>query len=398
LRRADGQFRLLLESAAPQFGPDGSFMGMMGSCNDVSETRFTQHRISMPARANANFTSTLDHAPIAIWKLDRNLVIQKANPAVASQLRMQPDELVGRDFFSIVSSIPKASFEAVLDRGERIQLENYPIVLPQSNGAQKVFWDLTAWPLKDDSGTVMGVCMSSSEVTERQQNLQQREDFVAALVHDLKTPLIGADRTLEQMVNGALGNLDTGQTEVLTMLRRSNHQLLSMVQNLIEVYRYEAGQPSHSFEEFDLFEVLRISVRELQALAQHRGVNLVESLPKSIARINADRLAVRRVFLNLLDNALKFTPQGGFIRISSDENEETYLVHVQDTGIGISDLDQGQLFQRFWQGETGKRYAPGTGLGLYLCKQIIVAHKGSISVSSVENQGTTFSVALPRLK
>jgi signal transduction histidine kinase len=199
------------------------------------------------------------------------------------------------------------------------------------------------------------------------------------------------------MVNGALGNLDAGQTEVLTMLRRSNHQLLTMIQNLIEVYRYEAGQPSLGFEELDLFELIRVSMRELQALAEHRGIQLIEALPRTTGLISADRLAIRRVFLNLLDNALKFTARGGSIRISSDQDDESYTIHVRDTGIGISEGDLVGLFQRFWQGETGKRYAPGTGLGLYLCKQIVTAHNGLISVASQENQGTTFSVLLPQL-
>jgi signal transduction histidine kinase len=181
------------------------------------------------------------------------------------------------------------------------------------------------------------------------------------------------------------------------MLRRSNHQLLVMVQNLIEVYRYEAGQPVLAFEELDLFEVIRIPIRELKALADHRAVQLIEDLPKTVARVSADRLAIRRVFLNLLDNALKFTAQGGSIQVTAELNDKNVIVHVSDTGIGISEKDQAQLFQRFWQGESGKRYAPGTGLGLYLCKQIVGAHSGNISVASIENQGTTFSVTLPRL-
>jgi len=394
LRRADGQYRLLLESGVPQFTADGMFLGMMGSCNDISETHFTQQGMQ-PARVSASFSSTLDHAPIAIWRLDRDLVIKKANKAVALQLRVTESDLIGKKFGDLIHSIPESTFDAVLDRGERIQLENYPVLLEDVKDAKPVFWDLVAWPQKDSEGHVIGVCISSAEVTERHRQNQQKEDFVAALVHDLKTPLIGADRTLEQMINGGLGNLDTGQTDVLSMLRRSNHQLLVMVQNLIEVYRYEAGHPSLAFEELDLFNLLHKCVPELQALAEHRGIDLAAVLSSPGPNIIGDRLAIRRVFLNLLDNALKFTGRGGIVRITAEPLDGAVVVQVVDTGLGITQEDQSNLFQRYYQGETGKRYAIGTGLGLYLCKQIVTAHKGMIGVESEEGKGTTFSITLP---
>jgi PAS domain S-box-containing protein len=395
LRRADGQYRLLLESGVPQFTEEGIFLGMMGSCNDISETHFTQQGMQPAQRVSASFSSTLDHAPIAIWRLDRDLVIKKANKAVAIQLRMPEANLIGKRFGALVHSIPESTFDAVLDRGERIQLENFAVLLDDSKDAKPVFWDVVAWPQKDNEGHVTGVCISSAEVTERQRQNQQKDDFVAALVHDLKTPLIGADRTLEQMIGGGLGNLDSGQTDVLSMLRRSNHQLLVMVQNLIEVYRYEAGHPSLAFEELDIFDLLKKCVPELQALADHRGIDLAAQLPSSRPNIVGDRLAIRRVFLNLLDNALKFTGRDGTVRVTADVKETFVLVKVADTGLGITQDDQSKLFQRYYQGETGKRYAIGTGLGLYLCKQIVTAHKGTITVESEEGKGTTFSITLP---
>lgn len=397
LKRADNQYRLVLDSGTPQLGADGKLKGYLGFCTDINETRLTQTRIkpNVATRGVREQTGTLDHAPIGVWKLDQNLVITKANPAVAAQLGMDPEMLVGLPFNQVVSSLPQDAFAPVLRRSERIQMENQPIVIGLGEQQKNVFWDLSIWPLKDTNNQVVGVCVSTMEVTERQKEQQKREDFIATLVHDLKTPLIGADRTLECMVNGAIGEVDPSQAEVLNMLRRSNQSLLTMVQNLIEVHRYELDKPPLSCENIDCFELVSDCVREMSATAEHKGLCISSSLPFGLGTVYADRLAIRRVFLNLVDNAIKFTSSGGIIKVFGEEADGYVTIHVRDTGIGISDADQKHIFERFWQSERGKKTAVGTGLGLFLCYQIVNAHGGQIRVESKENDGTTFSVKLP---
>ena len=396
LRRADGQFRLILESGTPMYKDGGIYIGYMGSCADISETRFTQQHIPAYPDQIAQLSTTLDHAPIGVWKLDSNLMITKANPAVAKLFSLEPDLLVGRYFQDLISSVPESVFIGVLEKGERIQLENYPVTVIVDKNRKQVFLDLAAWPLKDKSNNVVGVCVSTTEVTERHLQVQQRDDFVATLVHDLKTPLIGADRALEQMIKGGLGPVDPGQSELLTMLRRSNHQLLAMVQNLIEVYRYDAGEARFMMEEFSLYDVIVASMQEVQPSADHKQIKLKHELPRDAGFIVADRLSIRRVFLNLLDNALKFTSKGGEVNVTAQETDTIVTVSVTDTGIGIPENEQNKLFLRYWQGTTAKAFSPGTGLGLYLCRQIVSAHGGDIKVSSREKIGTTFSVVLPK--
>lgn len=109
-----------------------------------------------------------------------------------------------------------------------------------------------------------------------------------------------------------------------------------------------------------------------------------------------DRLSIRRVILNLLDNALKFTQKDGVVEVTAEEEDGKIIFRVSDTGIGIPQSEFGQLFLRYWQGNSAKQFAPGTGLGLYLCKQIVTAHGGTISVSSQSGEGTTFSVVMPK--
>ncbi|HEY9730614.1 MAG TPA: ATP-binding protein [Drouetiella sp.] len=395
LRTSDGRFRLVWESGAPQFRSDGAFLGMLGSCADISETGFTKDHV--PAVVEAlGVSTTLDHVPIGVWKLDPNLVITKANPAVATLFSVTPDHLVGRTFTAVVSSIPDTTFTRVLQNGERIKLENHPVTLSLDEKRRKVFLDFAAWPLKDKANNVVGVCVSTTEVTERLLADQQRDDFVATLVHDLKTPLIGADQALEAMIRGNLGPVDPSQSELLSMLKRSNQHLLTMVHNLIEAYRYDAGEARMSVEEFNLFELIDDCIEELAAYSAHKQITMRSVFSSGNGVIVGDRLSIRRVILNLLDNALKFTPKDGLIEVSADEGDEEVTFRVSDTGVGIPQSEFSQIFLRYWQGQTAKQYTPGTGLGLYLCRQIVAAHGGTISVFSKLDEGTTFSVVMPK--
>jgi len=394
LRGSDNQYRLVLESGYPQFSSDGVFIGMMGTCDDVSNTDSAQHSIVTDSEPDASFTSTLALAPLAIWRLDKTLTVRRTNQAVLSLLHAPNEEIVGKPLTAVIPSLDVAMFEEVLNGGQRVRFDECKLSVNYPDGVKQVIWDIVAWPLKNEEDEITGVCISTSDMSERKQASQQRDNFVASLVHDLKTPLIGADRTLEQMINGALGDMDPGQAEVLGMLRRSNQQLLQMVQNLIEVYRYEAGQPTLTIEVTELCGLIKVAIAELKALAAHRGIDLTGRLPAS-AYVRADRLALRRVFLNLIDNAIKFTPRGGSITIACDRMAESVVVHVTDTGSGISAAEQPKLFQQFSQGSRSNRYAPGTGLGLYLCRHIVTAHKGTISLDSQEGHGTTVSIRLP---
>lgn len=442
MRRHDNRYRRLLDSGTPVISADGAFLGFIGSCTDTSESGTTQTRIdtaavmrlagsgSYPVVSEASYaaikqsgafpqvskevhsrsgvheafrdsydneqSTTMENAPIGVWKLDRNLVITRVSRAVAEQIGMDVSELVGKSFQEIVPSLSKEILTRVMTENVNVQLSSQKVALRNGNGRKELFWDLAAWPLKDKKNEVIGVCVSTMEVDERAGMEKQREDFIATLVHDLKTPLIGADRTLELIINGTLGEVDESQSEVLQMVRRSNQGLLRMVQNLIEVYRYDFSNPDLAFENVSLFDLSAECAKELMAVADQKRVTLELNLAPGQGGVQVDTLAIRRVVLNLLDNALKFTSARGQVKVWGEETPNQVMVHVKDTGIGITESELPKVFERFWRSEKGKGQAVGTGLGLYLCKQIIDAHQGDIIVQSVQGEGTTFTIVLPR--
>lgn len=228
------------------------------------------------------------------------------------------------------------------------------------------------------------------ETSKKLAVLEQHEEFMATLTHDLKNPLIGANRILELMAEEVMGVVTSEQSNLLLGLRDNNKLLLSMIQNLIEVYRYEKDVNAVVLENTDLLLIIESCVKDIAPIAKNRDIRLNKMFPEKLKEVMADAAAIRRVVQNLLDNALKFTPTGGQITLAVRPTNGMVELEIADTGPGMSPEEQSNLFQRFSQGRIGKKYTPGTGLGLYLCKKIVDAHHGAISCSSQVGVGTKF--------
>ncbi|MEZ2279538.1 MAG: hybrid sensor histidine kinase/response regulator [Microcoleus sp.] len=245
-------------------------------------------------------------------------------------------------------------------------------------------------------------------VDERNSIALQREDFVSRLAHDLRTPLVAADRMLTLMQQGALGEISLPMHEAFGTMVRSNKNLINMVNMLLEVYRYEAGGKSLSFAPVDLRQLIAEVAQELAPLADAKGLSVNLDLTESaesapIAKYPGDRLELYRLLTNLIGNAIKFTDSGSIdIRLKAANSPDFtsfknqplawVVIEIQDTGAGISPAEQAKLFQRFGPG-THKR--SGTGLGLHLCRQIVEAHRGTIEAKSELGNGSLFTIRLP---
>lgn len=237
-------------------------------------------------------------------------------------------------------------------------------------------------------------------IDERDEIARQRQDFVSRLTHDLRTPLVAADRMLMLFRQGALGTLSPQMEEVITIMARSNLNLLSMVNTLLEVYRFEAGRKTLVFQEVDLIQLLKELVGELTPLAQDKTLSLKLDLSEdsTTAMMMGDRLELHRLFTNLIGNAIKFTESGSVsIRLNTEFasnkiNSDYISIEVADTGIGIPPEEIETLFERFRQ---GSHKTSGSGLGLYLSRRIVEAHHGNILVNSEFGKGSVFIISLP---
>ncbi|MFN6473556.1 MAG: response regulator [Nostoc sp. SerVER01] len=239
---------------------------------------------------------------------------------------------------------------------------------------------------------------------EQQKMARQREDFVSRLTHDLRTPLVAADRMLNLFEMETFCKISPEMKTAIAVMIRSNQNLMQMVNTLLEVYRFEAGKKTLNWEVCDLPEIAQEVVSEITPLTNEKGLTLkvdtseLDPKDKNAGIVMGDRLELRRVVYNLIANAIKFTDTGGitvriFQKSSNSKHQDWVTIEVEDTGYGIAPEDQATIFERFRQGRNKRS---GSGLGLHLSHRIVEAHTGTIQVFSEVGKGSLFTVQLPK--
>jgi signal transduction histidine kinase len=220
-----------------------------------------------------------------------------------------------------------------------------------------------------------------------------KDEFVALISHDLRTPLTSIMGYLELILGD--DNLTEEQRGFLSVADRNADRLLRLVNDLLFVARFEAGQLDLHPTELDLAAVVRQSVEEAKPRATAGGIQLTCDAG-AVSAVQADKGRMFQLVENLVSNAIKFTPAGGDVRVSVTPVNGVVRLEVADTGIGIEPQEQQRLFERFFRASTASEHQiPGTGLGLYITRAIVEAHGGSIAVRSDPGAGTSFSVELP---
>ncbi len=225
---------------------------------------------------------------------------------------------------------------------------------------------------------------------------QVRADIIYALAHDLKVPLLGSQRLLTLMVDGALGSLTVQQHDLLAKLQNSQREMLCMVDDFIFEYQSEQQPDQPTVEMIAASKLIEPSIEKFKDWSHSEGKTLTFDLDSQLALVRCDVTAIRRLTDNLIHNALKYTPAGGDISVRLKSNSNDLIIEVEDSGAGISLDDQSHIFKRFWQTEQSRdshRYS--NGLGLFICKQIAEMHCGNIVCASTEGSGTRFTVTLP---
>ena len=344
---------------------------------------------------NSLLEAIVDSSADAIVSKDLNGIVILWNPGAERLFGYTAAEMIGRHISVLIPPELLSEEEEIISKIARDQqIRHYETRRVRKDG-RMIHVSLSISPVKNARGQVVGASKIARDISYEKECLEEREDFVAALVHDLKNPLIGAAKTLELVADGATGEVSGECRDVLFSLRDSNLRLLSRVQNLLDVYRLDKDIHALEFNRCDLCSIVSSTVSEHIPLARSKGVSIYSECMESPIFVSGDENALCRVLQNLINNALKFTPAGGTIGISAKVESGLAVVEVRDTGPGIAIGDQGALFQRFGQGILGRRHAPGTGLGLYLCKKIVATHGGEISCISEPGSGAVFRVELP---
>lgn len=339
--------------------------------------------------------SILENAPIGIVRLSEDLFCLECNQKFLEMAEVtQRETILGQHISKFAPGLPMKVFEDVLSTGQAFEATAEQLNFVANVQPAHAHFDWAVWPVKDNSGNIVGLVAKFTNASDRMLVQQQREDFVATLTHDLKTPILAANRAVKLLMDGDFGAVSDEQTQILQTIHDSNSSLYKLVLTLLDVYRYDSGAKELSIAPVDLSATINHLAAELRPLAQAQRIELTVVVPEKSLSVFCDEEEIRRVIQNLLDNALKYTASNGAITVLMEQTDEHTLISIKDTGKGISEEDQPKLFQRFWQAAASGRYYASTGLGLYLCRKIVEKHNGRIWCQSQQGKGSTFQFTI----
>jgi two-component system, NtrC family, sensor kinase len=237
------------------------------------------------------------------------------------------------------------------------------------------------------------------EIADKSRQLEaasrHKSEFLANMSHELRTPLNAVIGFSEVLLQRIFGELNAKQDEYLQDIYASGQHLLSLINDILDLSKIEAGRMELELTDFDFPTALDNALILIRERAGRKGIVLHLSVDERLGQMRADERKIRQVVLNLLSNAIKFTPEGGRIGVAAVPRDEFVEVSVSDTGVGIASEDQEAVFEEFRQVGTAAKKVEGTGLGLALSRKFIELHGGRIWVQSQEGIGSTFTFTIP---
>ena len=237
------------------------------------------------------------------------------------------------------------------------------------------------------------------EIEDKSRQLEtasrHKSEFLANMSHELRTPLNAILGFSEVLSDRMFGEINDKQAEYLSDILESGRHLLSLINDILDLSKIEAGRMELEATDFDLPSAIENTLMLVRERAHRRAITLARTIDERLAMIRGDERKVKQVLLNLLSNALKFTPDGGQIGVQAELRDGAAEISVTDTGVGIAPEDQEAVFEEFRQVGTASKKVEGTGLGLAISRKFIELHGGRIWVKSQVGTGSTFAFTLP---
>jgi signal transduction histidine kinase len=243
--------------------------------------------------------------------------------------------------------------------------------------------------------------LSFDDVTAQRNMEQAKSDFTSMIVHDLRGPLSGIQGTLDFVLNDGSSKIETMHADLLVEAMRESERLMNLINEILDFSKIESGNFAVESEPVRLAGVLRRSVRSLLSVANRENIHLLSAHAGELPQIQGSEEKLTQAIINLVSNALKFTPKQGVIAVGAqvargDEGPEALVITVTDTGIGIKPAEQKLIFEKYKQSRNKSlRGGRGTGLGLYIVRQVVEAHGGTVEIASVEGIGTSMILSIP---
>lgn len=340
----------------------------------------------------ARSDAILNHLSDAVLLVSPGLRIAYANPAAYLILDLEHRVLEGRFLLEVLSNSGlEQRVNRALQSGETSRLE------ARRGLRDEAILDLQAAPVREGS-RVVGALVVARDVTRERKLERARAEFVANASHELQTPLTAMRGFAETLLDGALEDPEAARRFV-EIINRESVRLSELVDELLDLSKIESGREPAARMPFSLAELAGDVITRLEARLDSKRLGLTRQFSPGLPDALADRAQIARVLLNLLDNAVKYTPAGGRITLGAQDEGTHLSVFVSDTGIGIPEEHLERIFERFYRVDKARsRESGGTGLGLSIVKHLVERNGGSVSVESSPGAGSQFQFTLPKVR
>ena len=339
--------------------------------------------------------AVLDNMNDGILATDSVGSIIMVNKTMAHLMKFSPEEVIGKtikeSIFNqdILSFIEKNQFN-----GRSFAQKNAEITLKEPDWESIV--RISFLQLLSPSESVMGNIITTRDITSEKRSEQNQSDFIAHVAHELRTPLTTIKSYVEMLMDDEAKDPET-KIDFFNTINDEANRLSRLIDNLLNISKIEMGSLTMQKDLIKSREFLEDIVKSIEGQAVSKNIKLESVLPDKLSPLVMEKDLLRVAILNVLGNAIKYTPEGGSITFRADEDESHMAIHIIDTGYGISKEELSNIFDKFFRSSDEKiKEHPGNGLGLALTKEIIRLHDGTIDVESNIGEGTHFTLTLPR--
>ncbi len=348
------------------------------------------------ASARAYLQTVIDAVPDMLMIIDKDYNISLVNRASADFFRKRKPVKCyefshGRERPCENADWP-CPLRAVMESGRPFMVEH---THPLDGRCRYV--EILAAPTRGADGRVTGIVASMRDVSERKELERQRADFYAMITHDLKSPLTSILGNADLLLSGQAGRCDDEAREMLESMLRGGMRLYGIVEDFLTLSKIESGQKPEMARVY-ITDALKESIKEVEPAARQKGLDLKTEIPEGLPELLIDKRSIQRAVINLLQNAVKFTPAGGTVTLAAGkrlaEGMESVEVSVADSGPGIPPEEQERVFDKYYRSPRTAGIK-GSGLGLAIVKAVAESHGGSVELESEEGRGSTFRLLLP---
>ena len=264
----------------------------------------------------------------------------------------------------------------------------------QDSKGREHFVNVVAGRIREGEDIGLGCILTFQDITREYVMDRTKREFVSIAAHQLRTPLTGMSWVVEAL-SDTKSALDEAQKKLVERGRDTVRAMIGLVDDLLDVSRIEEGKFGVKIERQNVASVFERVLGVMRSKASQKGVELKEELPAEFPPLDIDRNKIEFVFNNVIDNAILYTPKGGSVTVRAEAGEKEVIISVRDTGIGIPEGERDRVFSKFYRSQKAiSSFTDGSGLGLYVAKNIVDQHHGRIWFETKEGEGTTFFIAL----